>query len=76
MATESSRPSDRVFRFGPYELSERDGELRKNGIRIKFQEQPFRVLVPGELLFRPLILRISRPATILPCATWPFSLSS
>ena len=34
-----------VFRFGPFELSERDGELRKNGGRIKLQEQPFRVLV-------------------------------
>jgi len=34
-----------VFRFGPFELSERDGELRKNGVRIKLQEQPFRVLV-------------------------------
>ena len=45
MATESSRTSDRVFRFGPFELSEREGELRKNGIRIKLQEQPFRVLV-------------------------------
>ena len=36
---------DRTFRFGPFELSEREGELRKNGIRIKLQEQPFRVLV-------------------------------
>lgn len=34
-----------VFRFGPFELSKRDGELRKNGVRIKLQEQPFRVLV-------------------------------
>src|SRR5215472_9526016 len=34
-----------IFRFGPFELSERDGELRKNGVRIKLQEQPFRVLV-------------------------------
>jgi Tol biopolymer transport system component/DNA-binding winged helix-turn-helix (wHTH) protein len=45
VATESSCPSDRVFRFGPFELFEREGELRKNGIRIKLQEQPFRVLV-------------------------------
>src|SRR5499427_2407801 len=34
-----------VLRFGPFELSERGGELRKNGVRIKLQEQPFRVLV-------------------------------
>ena len=45
MATESSSLGDRVFRFGPFELFEREGELRKNGIRLKLQEQPFRVLV-------------------------------
>jgi DNA-binding winged helix-turn-helix (wHTH) protein len=44
-ATGSPQQTDRSFRFGPFELSERDGELRKNGIRIKLQEQPFRVLV-------------------------------
>jgi TolB-like protein/tetratricopeptide (TPR) repeat protein len=37
--------ADRVFRFGSFELSERDGKLRKNGIRIKLQDQPFRVLM-------------------------------
>ena len=44
----SPTSSDRNFRFGPYELSEREGELRKNGVRIKLQEQPFRVLVELE----------------------------
>jgi DNA-binding winged helix-turn-helix (wHTH) protein/Tol biopolymer transport system component len=43
--TEPSISRDRVFRFGPFELSEREGELRKGGVRIKLQEQPFRVLV-------------------------------
>jgi DNA-binding winged helix-turn-helix (wHTH) protein len=42
---EPSISCDRVFRFGPFELSEREGELRKNGVRLKLQEQPFRVLV-------------------------------
>jgi len=42
---EPSISRDRVFRFGPFELSEREGELRKNGVRLKLQEQPFRVLV-------------------------------
>ena len=37
--------SQRVFLFGPFELSEREAELRKNGVRIKLQEQPFRVLI-------------------------------
>lgn len=45
MATGSSQQTDRIFRFGPFELSEREGELRKNGVRIKLQEQPFRVLL-------------------------------
>ena len=45
MPTEPSISRDRVFRFGPFELSEREGELRKGGVRIKLQEQPFRVLV-------------------------------
>jgi DNA-binding winged helix-turn-helix (wHTH) protein/Tol biopolymer transport system component len=44
-ATEFSRQPGRIFRFGPFEVSEADGELRKNGIRVKLQEQPFRVLV-------------------------------
>lgn len=45
MATHGSTQADRVFRFGAFELSERDAELRKNGVRIKLQEQPYRVLV-------------------------------
>jgi len=44
MSTNRSTQPDRVFRFGPFELSEREAELRKNGVRIKLQEQPFRVL--------------------------------
>ena len=43
MATEFNRPIDRVFQFGPYELAEREGELRKNGIR----HQPAGAAVPG-----------------------------
>jgi DNA-binding winged helix-turn-helix (wHTH) protein len=43
--TEPSISRDRVFRFGPFELSERQAELRKSGVRIKLQEQPFQVLV-------------------------------
>lgn len=37
--------TDRIFRFEQFELSEREGELRKNGVRVRLQEQPFRVLV-------------------------------
>ena len=44
MDTSRLTQRDRIFRFGPFELSERVGELRKNGVRVKLQEQPFRVL--------------------------------
>ena len=46
-----------VFRFGTFEVDARSGELRKQGKRIKLQEQPFQVLVhllrrPGEVVTR------------------------
>ena len=57
MATGSPHQADRIFRFGPFELSEQEGELRKNGVRVKLQEQPFRVLLelvanPGKVVSR------------------------
>ena len=49
--------SPAVFRFGVFEVDLRAGELRKQGVRIKIQEQPFLVLTillhrPGELVTR------------------------
>jgi len=49
--------SQHIYRFGPYDLSLGDAELRRNGIRLKLQEQPFRILCallehPGELVTR------------------------
>lgn len=41
----------RVGRFGPYEVHLATGELRKHGIRLKLQDQPFQILVL--LLTRP-----------------------
>ena len=38
-------------RFGVFELDLRAGELRRNGVKVKLQEQPFQVL--AELLERP-----------------------
>ena len=45
------------IRFGVFELDVRAGELRKNGSRIKLQEQPFQILRlllerPGEIITR------------------------
>jgi eukaryotic-like serine/threonine-protein kinase len=50
-------PSSSVLRFGSFSLDLRAGELHKQGLRVKLQEQPFRVLTvltqrPGELVTR------------------------
>jgi DNA-binding winged helix-turn-helix (wHTH) protein len=46
-----------VLRFGVFEVDLRAGELRKQGMRIKLQEQPFQILAmllerPGEVVTR------------------------
>src|SRR6266403_1455414 len=46
-----------ILRFGMFEVDVRSGELRKQGVRIKLQEQPFHVLTvllqrPGEVVTR------------------------
>src|ERR1700751_1718523 len=45
------------LRFGVFELDPRAGELRKHGVRVRLQEQPFQVLAtllehPGEIVTR------------------------
>src|SRR6516225_9255853 len=55
MAVET--PPQLFFRFGTFEVDVRSGELRKQGVRVKIQEQPFQLLTlllqkPGELLSR------------------------
>jgi cytoskeletal protein CcmA (bactofilin family)/DNA-binding winged helix-turn-helix (wHTH) protein len=55
MAIERQSPA--VLRFGSFELDLRAGELHKQGLRVKLQEQPFRVLSvllrhPGEVVNR------------------------
>ncbi len=46
-----------VLRFGLFQVDIREGELHKNGVKLKLQEQPFQVLClllehPGELVSR------------------------
>jgi eukaryotic-like serine/threonine-protein kinase len=55
MALETRSPD--LLRFGVFEVDLRAGELRKQGVRIKLQEQPFRVLTvllqrPGDVVTR------------------------
>ena len=57
MSSGLTRPGVRLFRFGPFELDVRSGELRKHGIRLQLREQPVRILLlllahPGELVLR------------------------
>jgi DNA-binding winged helix-turn-helix (wHTH) protein len=53
----SPAASTRVFHFGLYEVDLQEGELRKNGIRVKLQDQPFQILTmllerPGQTVTR------------------------
>jgi DNA-binding winged helix-turn-helix (wHTH) protein len=57
----------RVYRFGRFELETRSGELRRNGYRIRMQEQPRRILVTllehaGDLVTREELQRTLWPA--------------
>ena len=51
-----------IYRFGTFEADEATGELRRQGVRLKVNVQPFQVLVlllrrPGEVLSREEISR-------------------
>jgi eukaryotic-like serine/threonine-protein kinase len=59
--------SPEVLRFGVFEVHVRSGELRKQGVRIKLQEQPFHVLTvllqrPGEVVTREELRSQNWPA--------------
>src|ERR1051326_3450074 len=63
----SPAPNPPIIRFGPYEVDLRTGELRKHGLRIKLQDQPFQILAmlldrPGELITRDQIQEKLWPA--------------
>src|SRR6202790_4587146 len=55
-------PATRLYKFGAFEADATVGELRRQGVRIKLNAQPFQVLAllldrPGELLTREDISR-------------------
>ena len=59
--------SRRVTRLGPFDVNLRAGELRKHGLKIKLQQQPFRVLAlllehPGEVVTREELRQAIWPA--------------
>jgi TolB-like protein/DNA-binding winged helix-turn-helix (wHTH) protein/Tfp pilus assembly protein PilF len=60
-------PTSRAFRFGVFELDLRAGELRKHGLRVRLQGQPFQVLAilldrPGEVITREELQKNLWPA--------------
>src|SRR6266851_10109670 len=65
MALEARSPA--ILRFGVFEVELRSGELRKQGVRIKLQDQPFQVLIvllqrPGEVVTREELRNQNWPA--------------
>jgi DNA-binding winged helix-turn-helix (wHTH) protein len=59
--------ADRVYRFGRFELETRSGQLRRNGLRVRIQEQPRRILIlllehAGDLVKREELHQILWPA--------------
>lgn len=52
-----SSPAGKIVRFGVFAVDLAAGELRKNGVRIRLQEQPFQILAillerPGDVVTR------------------------
>jgi len=59
--------AERILRFGSFEANVQAGELRKRGLKVRLQDQPFQILVmllerPGELVTRQEIHRKLWPA--------------
>jgi len=66
MSDQATSPRPARLRFGVFEADEASGELRRRGIRIKLNAQPFQVLVlllqhPGVVLTREEIARVLWP---------------
>jgi len=65
MGREARSPA--ILRFGTFEVDVRAGEVRRQGVRIKLQEQPFHVLTvllqrPGEAVTREELRNENWPA--------------
>jgi DNA-binding winged helix-turn-helix (wHTH) protein/Tol biopolymer transport system component len=68
MAETQSRP--RLVRFGAFEADMRTGELRKDGVKLKFSGQPFQVLAillerPGDVVTREELQKRLWPDTFV-----------
>jgi DNA-binding response OmpR family regulator len=57
-----------VIRFGVFEADLETGELRKNGVKVRLQEQPFVILKlllaePGQVVSRERLRNVLWPVT-------------
>ena len=64
------KTAHRLVRFGTFEADVHTGELRKNGVKLKFSGQPFQVLVillerPGEVVTREELQKRLWPDTFV-----------
>jgi DNA-binding winged helix-turn-helix (wHTH) protein len=69
MTADGNRAPAGLVRFGVFELDLATGELRKRGVRVALQEQPFQVLArlvtrPGELVTREELRRALWPDAV------------
>ena len=66
----ASSPSHPTYRFGIFEVDPRSGELWKNGVRLKIQDQPLQILL--KLLERAdqLVTREELRSTLWPADTF------
>ncbi|HYI96232.1 MAG TPA: winged helix-turn-helix domain-containing protein, partial [Bryobacteraceae bacterium] len=58
--------SRKLVRFGAFEVDLGTGELRKHGLQLRLQEQPFQILMalierPGEVVTREELVRLLWP---------------
>jgi TolB-like protein/DNA-binding winged helix-turn-helix (wHTH) protein/Flp pilus assembly protein TadD len=66
---EETNRSTQIVRFGSFEVDFRAAELRRNGLRVRLQEQPFRILElllehPGETVTREELRQRLWPADV------------
>ncbi len=65
-----TQPRPRLVRFGAFEADVRTGELRKDGVKLKFSGQPFQVLAillerPGDVVTREELQKRLWPDTFV-----------
>src|ERR1700757_912835 len=66
----ATEPQVRLLRFADFEVDLRTGELRKDGVKLKFSGQPFQVLAillerPGEVVTREELQKHLWPDTFV-----------